>query len=103
MKWPLIAPDWYFMVVYDDTAIVMKKMLTSAVVMMFMRHGWPAVFSMTHCLMQIDGKFGLHKMKLASCNLHGKSFLSLIGFINTYNQFAESSNSIQVSCSVLTR
>ena len=41
---------------------------------------------MTDCLIQIDAKFGLHGMKLASCNLHGKSFLALIGFINTYNQ-----------------
>ena len=74
------------MVVYDDIAVVLKKMLTSPVVMKFMHHGWLPVFSMTDCLIQIDAKFGLHGMKLASCNLHGKSFLALIGFINTYNQ-----------------
>jgi hypothetical protein len=33
MKFPVIAPDWYYMALYDDIAIVMLKMMTSPVVM----------------------------------------------------------------------
>jgi hypothetical protein len=98
MKWPLVSPDWYFMVLYDDIAVVMKKMLTNPIVVMFMQQAWLPVFSMSHCIMQVDNNFGLHGFKLASCNMHGKSFLSLIGFIKTYNTAETIVGHIGLSC-----
>jgi hypothetical protein len=79
----VIAPDWYYMVLYDDIAVVMWKMMTSPVVLMFMKRGWLPLVCMKDCLMQIDQKWGLHGSKLASCNLHVHSFLALFGFVDT--------------------
>jgi hypothetical protein len=86
------------MVLYDDIAVVMWKMLTSPVVLMFMKRGWLPLFCMKDCIMQIDNKWGLHGSKLASCNLHGQSFLALIGFVNIYNQRETIVGHIGISC-----
>jgi hypothetical protein len=64
----------------------MLRMMTCPVILMFMQKGWLPVFCMKNTLMQVDQKWGLHGCKLVSCNLHGKSFLALVGIINAYNQ-----------------
>lgn len=48
--------------------------------------GFQPVFAMKHVLMQFQPMHGLNDWRLSSCNLHGKSWVSLEGFTKQYAQ-----------------
>ena len=62
---------------YRDAAYAFKGLVNNVVCKTAMMHGWVPILAVKNALIQtVGGK----EYRLASCNLHQKSFISLIGF-----------------------
>ena len=85
-KCPIMAPDWLYLTLYDSVAVVFEKLITSKFCIEGMKMGWFPIFALKHCILQVESKFGLNGWRLASCNLHGSSFISLLGFIKQHDK-----------------
>jgi hypothetical protein len=82
---PVLPNHYLYMALYDEAAQAFLNFMNSNIVHVAAQYNWSPIFILKDGLLQSDRKFGRNGWKLASGNLHEKSFLSLVGFKKQYS------------------
>ena len=81
---PILKHKWLELCLYDDVARAFKNIMMSPICVKGYKYGWFPVIAMKNALLQRT-PYAVNEWRLASCNLHQKSYLSVVGFVNMYS------------------
>ena len=81
---PVVKKNYFEMCLYDDVARAFKNLMMSPICKKGYKYGWFPVIAVKNALLQRTS-YAVNGWRLASCNLHQKSFLSVVGFVKIYS------------------
>ena len=83
-KSPVLNHKWLELCLYDDVARAFKNLMNSPICAKGYKYGWFPVIAMKNALLQRTD-YAVNEWRLCSCNLHQKSYLSVVGFVRMYS------------------
>jgi hypothetical protein len=86
---PVTHSGFIKLTLFDGYCVSMVNMLQSPILTMATEAGWTPLFLIRNVLQQKSPDFGLNGWRLASCNIHQRSFVAFVGF---YKQFSADAN-----------
>ena len=81
---PVICDNWLELCLFDDVARAFKNIMMSPICVKGYKYGWFPVIAMKNGLLQRTS-YAANGWRLASCNLHQRSYLSVVGFVKMYS------------------